>query len=440
MFTSEPSLAQRIERMIGDTPIVDPHSHIRCNQPNAPDLASLVDNYRVRTELIAAGMPPKDLDPALPADERVRRSIPFLQRMRNTAMGWCLFRIFRDLYDFGDSQLTESNYRDLFDKVATTGKDPDWARSVLQDRSKIRTVVTSLGNRSDDPSRNPDYFYYMLDAHYLFCPGVATDLEPFFKGRTSKGEYFDALTAVLGETPTTTERLEQLVFDWLDRTVTGRVRFTNTFLPIEHRFHPPDEAYAQFVLNQASDDWEISDDEVDGLARFVSWSVLRWHHEHRKAFQIAVGAEYFICDGKSIPRFQETWTSEMARGFHHFSGARFDLMMASDVLAHDVAVLARQFPNVYASGYWWHNFFPMTIEKNVGLRVQVAPATKVGGFLCDAYYAEWSYGKLQVVRKAMAAALARLVEARFFEEDEIPPLLRQILHDTPRDLSDLGEA
>ena len=89
----------------------------------------------------------------------------------------------------------------------------------------------------------------------------------------------------------------------------------------------------------------------------------------------------------------------MARAFHHFGGARFDLMMASDVLGPRVAVLARQFPNVYASGYWWHNFFPMTIEKIVGLRVQVAPMTKVGGFLCDAYYAEWSYGKLQVVRQ-----------------------------------------
>jgi hypothetical protein len=439
MFTSEPSLTQRIERMIGDTPIVDPHTHLLCDQPNAPDLAALMSYHWVRTELIAVGMPPADLAPTLPADERVRRAIPYLNRMRNTTMAWCLFRIFRDLYDFDEARLTEANYRDLFDKVARTGQDPDWARCVLQDRSHIRTVVTSLGNRSADPSKNPDYFYYMLDAHYLFCPGVATDLEPFFVGRTTRGEYFDALTAVLGETPTTTERLERLVFDWLDRTVTGRVRFTNTFLPIEHRFHPPDETHAQFVLGQAADDWEITDAEVDGLARFVSWAVLKWHHENRKAFQIAVGAEYFICEGKSIPRFQETWTSEMARVFQHFSGARFDLMMASDPMAHDVAVLARQFPNVYASGYWWHNFFPMLIEKNVGLRVQVAPATKIGGFLCDAYYAEWSYGKLQVVRKAMAAALARLVEARFYEEEEIPPLLLQILHDTPRDLYNLGD-
>jgi hypothetical protein len=439
MFTSEPSLAQRIERMIGDTPIVDPHTHIRCDQPGAPDLAALMSYHWVRTELIAVGMPPGDLDLALPPDERVRRSIPYLKRMRNTAMAWCLFRIFRDLYDFDEPNLTESNYQDLFDKVAKTGSDPGWARSVLRDRSNIRTVVTSLGNRSADESKNPDFFYYMLDAHYLFCPGVATDLEPFFVGRTTKGEYFEALESVLGERPTTTEQLERLIFDWLDRTVTGRVRYTDTFLPIEHRFRPPDESHVQFVLSQASEDWEISDQEVDWLASFVSWTVLKWHHENKKAFQIAVGAEYFLRDGKSIPRFQETWTSDMARVFHHFSGARFDIMMASDVLAHDVAVLAGQFPNVYASSDWSHNFCPMTIEKNIGLRVQVAPMTKIGGFLCDANYAEWSYGKLQVVRKAMASALARLVDARFFEEDEIPPLLHQILHDTPRELYDLGE-
>ena len=45
MFTSEPSLAQRVERMIGDTPIVDPHTHIRGDQPNAPDLASLMSYH-----------------------------------------------------------------------------------------------------------------------------------------------------------------------------------------------------------------------------------------------------------------------------------------------------------------------------------------------------------------------------------------------------------
>jgi glucuronate isomerase len=299
-------------------------------------------------------------------------------------------------------------------------------------------VVTSLGNKSADPSKNPDNMLFMLDAHYLFCPGVATDLSPFFVGRTAKADYYEAIAQVLGERPVEPERLQRLLFDWLDRTVTGPVRFSNTFLPIEQRFGLRSAAATRLALSQAAAGQPLGDEDIDALVRFVTWQVLAWHHDHRKAFQIAVGAEYFICDGKSIPRFQETWTSELARTFHHFGQVRFDLMMASDVLSHEVAVLARQFPNVYASGYWWHNFFPPTIEKIIGLRVQVAPMTKIGGFLCDAYYAEWTYGKLQVVKKAMASALAHLVDAGYYEEDEIPPLLHQILHDTPRDLYDLG--
>jgi glucuronate isomerase len=431
-------LAGRIERLIDQTPIVDPHTHIRCDQPCAPDLASLISYHWVQTELRAVGMSAADLDPKLPADERVRRAIPYLKRMRNTAMAWCFFRILEDLYDFHEPQITESNYQALCDKVVRTGRNTNWFSSVL-DRCNIRTVVTSLGNKSQQASKNPDNFYYMLDAHYLFCPGVATDLQPFFDGRTTKQAYYAALTQLFaGDAPASALRLEQSLNDWLDRTVTDRVRFSNTFIPVEQRFSAPDQSRVDALLHRASAGDHLSAGDIDAIVQFVTWTVLGWHHEHRKAFQIAVGAEYFICDGKSIPRFQESWTSEMARSFHHFHQVRFDLMMASDVLTHEVCVLARQFPNVYASGYWWHNFFPGLIEKIVGLRMQIVPMTKFSGFLCDAYYVEWTYGKLQVIKKAMAAALAHLVEMGYYDEDELPALLKQILHDSPRDLYDLG--
>jgi glucuronate isomerase len=438
MFTTAASVAERIERLIQETPLVDPHTHIRCDQPGAPDLAALMSYHWIQSELRAVGMPNADFDPALPPDERVRRAIPYLRRMRNTAMAWCFYRILRDLYDFDEPNLTESNYRAIFDQVLTTGSDASWAQGVLRNRCNIRTLVTSLCNRSADAAKNPDYVYFMLDAHYLFCPGVATDLMPFFADCTTKAEYYDAISQVFGERPGTVKRLEQLLIGWLDNTVQGRVRFSNTFIPIEQRFLPPDEGITQSVLTQAARGGALSDAEIDALVRHVTWKVLQWHHENRKAFQIAVGAEYFICDGKSIPRYQETWISDMCPAFHHFGNARFDLMTASELLGHEVAVVARQFPNVYTSGYWWHTFFPPLIEKLVALRMQVAPMTKFSGFLCDAYYAEWSYGKLQVVRKSMAAALAKLVESGFIDEDELPAILHQVLHQTPLELYDLG--
>lgn len=440
MFTSEPSLAQRIERMIADTPIIDPHTHIRCDQPNAPDLASLLSDHGVQTELRAVGMPAADFSSDLPADERVRRTIPYLRKMRNTATSWCLYRIFRDLFDFFDPDLTESNYRDLFDAVAKTGQDPTWAPTVLGERCHIETVVTNLRNQSKDPAKNPANVLFKLDAHYLFSPGAATDLAPFFTGRTTKGEYYEVLVQLLGERPATTEALSRLLRDWLDRTITGPVRFASMHLPIEQRFLPPDEIQTHRVLTQAATNGTLSDQDIDILVRFVTWQVLGWHHDHQKALQVTVGTEPFIGDGQSIPRFQESWTSEMARAFHHFGNARFDLLMASDVLTHETAILARQFPNVYASGYWGHNFFPATIEKIFGMRMQMTPMTKVGGFLSDASCAEWTYGKLQVVKKAVAASLSHLVTSGYCEETDLPALLHQILHDTPRDLYNLGPA
>jgi glucuronate isomerase len=440
MFTTEPPLRQRVERLIRETPKLDPHTHLRCGRMHAPDLAALMSYHWLQTELRAVGMPAEDLDPALPVDERVRRSLPYLRRMRNTAMSWCFRRILRDLYDLTEGELDESNYRGVIERVAATGADPGWGPAILRDRCGVRTFVTSLGNAGPEPPAGTVDVRYMLDVHYLFCPGVATDLTPFFEGRTTGAEYYDALTALFqGERVGTAGRLERLLREWLDATVRGPVRFSNTFLPIEARFEPPDRAAAEGALNRAALGNPPSDDDVEAMRRLVTWTVLGWHHEHRKAFQIAVGAEYFICDGKSIPRFDPTWTSEMARAFHHFGGARFDLMMASEPMLQDVCVLARQFPNVYSSGYWWHSFFPSLIEKTASLRVQIAPWTKIGGFLCDAYFAEWTYGKLQVVQKALASALAGLVEVGFLDEDVLPALLTQILHDTPRDLYDLAD-
>ena len=429
MFTSEPSLAQRIERMIADTPIVDGYSQIRPDRPGAPDLATLMGESGVGTELISVGMPPGDLDPALPPVERVRRSIPYLKRTRNTATAWCLFRVFRDLYDFGDPHLTEANYRDLFDKVARSAADPAWADSVLRERCKIRAVVTGLGREGADESKNPEsFYYYRLDARTLVSPG-----------RLTPGDYLDALAETLGERPETSGRLERLVDDWLDRTVTGRVRCTRIVLPIGRGFRPPEAGTVDALLGRGVGGKTIADDPIDAVVDRVAWSILKWHHENRKTVQIAVDAESSDGDGPTLLPRPQGWASELARTFRQFADARFALISASDLLAKDVAMLAGRLPNVYASGDWSRSLLPMAIERAVRLRLQAAPMTKAGGFLSDAGSAEWGYGKLQVVRKATAVALAGMVEARFFEEDEIPPLLRQTLHDTPRDLFELGE-
>ena len=454
MFTDSPPLAQRVRRMIDDVAIVDPHTHLRAVHPQARDLDALLSYHWVRSELIAVGMRPTTWsDPGLSGPDRVRAMLPYLRRMRSTAMGWTLRKMLRDLYDLFEPDLDETILERLEEQVQATGRDPSWAVEVLERRCHLHTYVTSLGNAEETEAEairraagtvssrtiGSVKVRHMLDAHYLFCPGVATDLTPFFAGRTDKVGYYNALSEAIGQRPDSISRLNRAVSDWLERVLTGPTRFTNTFLPIETRFRPPETNAADAALSRAARGESPSESDLDELIAAVTWAVLGWHHERSKAFQIAVGAEYFICNGKSIPRFDPTWTTQMAGIFHHFGQARFDLMMASAVMTHDLAVLARQFPNVYLSGYWWHNFHPSAIESIVTTRLELAPAVKVGGFLCDAYTAEWTYGKLELVKLGLANALCRLIESRFLDEDEAPVLLQQILHNTPRDLYDLND-
>ena len=337
---------------------------------------------------------------------------------------------------------TESNYRDLIDKVAAVGRDPAWAPTVLRDRCNIRTVVTSLGNRSADPARTPTRPVHARrplpvlprrrhrpDALLRGPDHQGRILRGPLPGPRRSARHHRAATARSCTTGSTGR----------SRAGSGSPTRSSRSSSDSCRLTSP---HTRAALNRRRRTaGPLADADVDALARFVSWEVLAWHHENRKAFQIAVGAEYFICDGKSIPRFQETWTSEMARAFHHFGNARFDLMMASDVLTHEVAVLARQFPNVYASGYWWHNFFPATIEKIIGAarpdraddQGRRVPLRR----LLRRVDLRQAPGRKESDGRRPRAAWWRRA---FTRKTRSRPLLQQILHDTPRDLYDLGAA
>jgi glucuronate isomerase len=412
MFTTSPSLAQRIERMIGETPVIDPHSHLHGDRPAAPDLAALLlDGPGVRAELLAVGMPAADLDAALPPEERVRRALPFLKRMRNTATAWCAFRILRDLHDLHEGELTEGNLGDVAERVAAAGRDPSWARAVLRDRSNIRAVVTESGSRGDATADLTDAVFHRLE-----IPG----------GFGSPG----ALAATLGAVPAGAAALDRAVRDWLDRALAGPVRFACLALPGKDHVGAPDGPALDAALRRAAAGAELADAEAAAIARGVLWSLLGWHHDAGRALQLAVSAGSLFHPGP------------LRTILEAFPNARFDLMLASasDAAAATAAELCRRWPHVSNSGYGFPALDPGAIERIAALRFQVAPMAKFAGFLGDADTVEWAYGRYVLVRKAVAAALAGLVERGFYEEDELPPMLRQVLHDTPRDLYGLHAA
>jgi glucuronate isomerase len=429
MFTTSPSLAQRIERMIGETPIVDPYTHLKGDQPAAPDLAALLlGDPGMRIELRAVGLPAGDLDPALPAEERVRRAIPYLGRMRNTAVAWGFFRILRDLYDLHEGELTEANYRDVAAKVAASGSDPDWPRAVLRDRLNLRAVATAAGAAGTASNPLSKIAFGWLDLRALL--GFSWEA----------GDLAGALRTTLGTVPDSPSVLDRALRDWLDRSYAGSVRFSVGVLPIPSRGDDPEAETVASALGLLARGEEVDVRAGIEVRAAIARSVLGWHDERGKTLHIVVGGERAGQTWPNDPALEEEGTVLLPPLFRRYPGARFALLAPSRRLGREAANLARHLPNVYAAGEWGADFVPGEREALAALRFHLTPMAKFCGFASDASCVEWIYGKYVLTRKALAAALAGLVERGFYEEDELPPMLRQVLHDTPRDLYDLHPA
>ena len=361
MFTSEPSLAQRIERMIGDVPIVDTRSDLAGPEWHAPDLAALLAARPIRLVLSGVGMPTSAFGPTLSVDERVTLALPFLRQVRSTSAAWCLFRIFRDLYDFDEPHLTLANYPALRDRVAQAAADPDRARRVICDRAKVRLVVAPLPRD--------------------FAATAAPTAPEFVAHR------WDLVATEVGDA--TPEQVRSQVFDQLDRAIEGSVRF------------------AAF-------------DALPDLANPVHQAVLAWHSLHQAPLQILLDA--WEPAAHLVPRIV---------ALAETCDARLSLMTGRTQLGPDVVAHLGRWPHVFFESSAGWGAWPAAIETQIPTRIQQVGLSKIGGFASGATTAEWVYGALQATRKATATALAHAVSSGFFEEDEIPPLLRAVFNDSP---------
>lgn len=424
MFTTMPTLTERVERLLGETPVIDSLSRLRVDRPFADDFRSLLQCDWVQNGLRAVGMPNDLTDPILPAEDLVSRVSPYLARLKNTTTSWCLSRIYRDLFDHFDPLPSAS-----LALAVEAAAEPNRAWRILKGDCRIETAVTDLENASSR-AEDPDFFRFRLNLTSLIDPSPSS-------AGTSENGYVDRLETTLDNWFGTADRLRRALFDRLDRTVVGRTRFTGAFLSIRNRFFAADDFRIDRLLGSLRSGRIADETEVKELAGFVAWNVFAWHHERRKAIQIVLADRQALAV-ESVAGSPTSWASELARAFQSFPQARFGLTIASESLESEIAAAAGRLPNVHASAYWIGDLTPIALEKIFAGRLQTVPMTKFTGFLGDAPCAEWTYARLKLVKKAAAAAIARQVEERFLDEDDLPSLLKQIFQDSPRDLYDLA--
>jgi glucuronate isomerase len=92
------------------------------------------------------------------------------------------------------------------------------------------------------------------------------------------------------------------------------------------------------------------------------------------------------------------------------------------------------FPNASLMGFWWHTLFHHHIENLIAERLDMLPANKWVLVGTDAYMAEWSYGKLCIVREALANVLERRVREKRLSAKEALFIAERVLYKNAQEL------
>jgi predicted TIM-barrel fold metal-dependent hydrolase len=119
--------------------------------------------------------------------------------------------------------------------------------------------------------------------------------------------------------------------------------------------------------------------------------------------------------------------------FLEFGDARFDVFHAGYPWYGEMAVLAKNFANVWADLAWLHAISPRVSEQILDTWLEVIPTNKIFGFGGDSNYVEGAYGHAKVARQCTASVLARKVARGYYTEEEALWVAQRILRENARD-------
>lgn len=425
MFTDPPRLVERIARRFDESKIIDTYSLIRPGMASAGTLAGLLAHPQLVAEMKSVGMPENALNADKTQDDQINASLPYLAKVQNTSTGWRFFRILNDLFDFTEKSLTESNWQALAESVSKTSSQPDWSSEVLAERAHLKAVAMPISHADSADAGLGVHAAYFLDASKLLAKP-----QNYGKKRGTEESYIELLAKHIGGSCRDHNHLVKKVSAWLASAYSEKARFTTVRLPMKFTFRSPDEDTVNQLLDRASGDISLTNEETDIVIHAVAWAMLAWHHDNRKTVQI-------LSTGHS-PFQPTTCPAAIAKFFANFPGAQFVIMPGVGEMSARFCEIAARSPNIAVAGFGSGGFVTDLISRELSLRFQTVPMGKLAGCQSHAGNVEWTYANLQVLRRGLSRSLATLIEDDYIHENDVPGILNQILTNSPGMLYQIG--
>lgn len=417
-------LFSRLKAWIDSIPVVDVHSHIDGGHPGAKDAKQIVFYHYIVTELLSAGMPPDAISPHLSFEETVKRAIPYLTLIKNTSTYWCLMTMLKKLYGFEGDEINEENWRGLLETILARTRQTDWHREVLTEKAKIKKTFLTFNYASEIPKHDPRLFVGALR------------IDPLISKLNKIG--IEGLERAVGSSIGSISDFENSLVSLFKKFAGAKCVTVTVSLHPEEVFTESSKAKAEAPFKKLLSGLGLNTSERRTVSSFALSCALSLAEEFHLPFQIMLGVRRPVPGASppdyAISGFEPKMISSLCPLFNDFSRVKFDIFLANRVQSHELTVVAKNYPNVHVSGYWWYTFYPTVIKQFLRERLQMLPRNKINGFFSDAYVVEWSYAKANLVRLQLAKVLTEMTEEGYFPEELAKSLAVDLLARNPERL------
>ena len=393
-------------------PVLDAHTHLTGDHLSASGLHDVLLYHMVISDLYAVGCPNGARLTQFPgrptedeAERRLVEGIPFMARARNTSNNWMLRTILRDLYGWQE-EVTVDNWRLLDGIVRERAGDRRWERELLG-RMKIARSSTELSRRGS--GQDDDRLQYAVEWGMFTRRQWGEFDTPLYELERCWGRPPGPPAPIgHGEREVVLRRIVSiedvhLAMDHFVDVIPQEAIAVATHVSTDIDYFVPTDDDMAAALARRDEAGEV---ELATYASYLNEQLLLrlGRRESRLVFQFSFAAEPM--EFETAARLRQVTLRHLGEMCARHPDVEFLCLQASRHADHGLCSLARQQPNLSLAGYWWHNFYPSSIRQIFEGRLDMLPCSRWVGFFSDVYSLEWSYAKLDVVLRQMAAVLA----------------------------------
>jgi len=399
--------------------IVDVHQHLDPAALAPRTIDDVIFYHYIVTELIAAGAP-RDKMYSLSGVERLRIALPYMKYIRSTATFWCLRKILSDLYGIDVREIEENNVDMIVRSIESALGNELRALDILKNKVPVYKSFLTLNPLKPIPDYDRDIFVGALR------------MDPMIPNLSK--ESLESLEKVSGIEIKGPRDLRESILNVLDR-FRGHVKAVTISLQPDDAFLSlyPSENHVEPYLKAVRTGGVLDQLGRNTIYAYIFNTVAEYAKERKIVVQLMLGVKRPVPGADphdyAITIANPNQLLDLALMLSRYPDVNFDIFIADATMNHMLAVIAKNYPNVFLSGYWWYSMYPEIIRSYLRVRLQMLPYNKVGGFFSDAYVADWVYGKAALARSQIAHVLSEMVAEGFIDTELAIEIGRSLLYE-----------